>query len=104
MFPVFRLPGNREGATNHAIKTIPANFVGQKRTKTANRPQSTPQKGETGCVLGAGGGSSDWRRMKLGEKESYRGCGSFLLSAGQAEHLAVQPGTKCGAKPRDPIV
>ena len=31
-----------------------------------------------------------------------RGCGNFLLSAGQAEHLAVQPGTKCGAKPRTP--
>ena len=31
-----------------------------------------------------------------------RGWRVFLLSAGQAERLAVQPGTKCGAKPRTP--
>ena len=31
-----------------------------------------PEKGETGCVLGAGEGSSGWRRMKLGEKGRYR--------------------------------
>lgn len=33
-----------------------------------------------------------------------RGCGVFLLSAGRAERLAVQPGTKYGAKPRAPLI
>ena len=27
-----------------------------------------PEKGETGCVLGAGGGGSGWERIKLGAK------------------------------------
>ena len=53
-------------------KNRAGNFVGQKRTKRAKRTRSTPKKGETGCVLGAGGGSSGWRRMKPGEKTQDR--------------------------------
>ena len=49
-------------------KNRPAYFAGQKRTKNGETHPEKPEKGETGCVLGAGGGSSGWRRMKLGEK------------------------------------
>ena len=56
----------------HSEQKPARKFCRQKRTKTEDSTRSTPKKGETGCVLGAGGGSSGWRRMKLGEKESYK--------------------------------
>ena len=45
------------------------------RPKTSKKREThpiQPEKGEIGCVVGAGEGSSGWRRMKLGEKGRYR--------------------------------
>ena len=47
-------------------------FCGSKEEKNSETHPEKPEKGETGCVLGAGAGGSGWRRMKLGEKGRYR--------------------------------
>ena len=39
----------------HSEQKPSRKFCRQKRTKTEDRTRSTPKKGETGCVLGAGG-------------------------------------------------
>ncbi len=68
-------------------KNRPANFAGQKRTENSKTPPEKPEKGETGCVLGAGGGSSGWRRMRAdgkGRSEQGRG-GRLLLSLAKME-------------------
>ena len=43
-------------------------FCGSKEGKNSETHPKSSEKGETGCVLGAGEGSSGWRRMKPGEK------------------------------------
>ena len=58
----------------------------QKWEKRENAPGKA-EKGETGCVLGAGGGSSGWRRMRAdgkGRSEQGRG-GRLLLSLAKME-------------------
>ena len=63
------------------------NFAGQKRTENSKTHPIQPEKGETGCVLGAGGGSSGWRRMRAdgkGRSEQGRG-GRLLLSLAKME-------------------
>ena len=47
-------------------------FCGSKEDKNGETHPVWAEKGETGCVLGAGGGSSGWGRVKPGEKESYK--------------------------------
>ena len=47
-------------------------FCRSKEGKNSETHPEKPEKGETGCVPGAGEGSSGWRRMKLGEKGCYR--------------------------------
>ena len=56
-------------------KNRPANFAGQKRTENSKTHPEKPEKGETGCVLGAGGGSSGWRRMRADGKGRLRAIG-----------------------------
>ena len=92
---------------------------------SVNRPTPGSQRPAEPVATGFFGGSN--RAEKCGSvKEPWRqavgrGCrlfsvqshsarcqdrryGDFLLSAGQAERLAVQPGTKCGAKPRASLI
>ena len=52
-------------------------FCRSKEGKNSETHPEKPEKGETGCVLGAGESSSGWRRMKLGEK---------IRSPNQSEH------------------
>ena len=49
-----------------------AKFCTSKRAEKEKTHPEKSEKGKTGCVLGAGEGSSGWRRMKLGEKGRYR--------------------------------
>ncbi len=62
-------------------------FCTRKTAKNAKTHPIQPEKGETGCVLGAGGGSSGWRRMRAdgkGRSEQGRG-GRLLLSLAKME-------------------
>ena len=43
-------------------------FCRSKEGKNSETHPIQPEKGETGCVLGAGGGGSGWERIKLGAK------------------------------------
>ena len=43
-------------------------FCRSKEVKKSETHSIQPEKGETGCVLGAGEGSSGWWRMRPGEK------------------------------------
>ena len=43
-------------------------FCTRKTAKNEKTHPEKPEKGETGCVLGAGGGGSGWERIKLGAK------------------------------------
>ena len=43
-------------------------FCTRKTAKKRKTHPIQPEKGETGCVLGAGGGGSGWERIKLGAK------------------------------------
>ena len=43
-------------------------FCRSKEGKNSETHPEKPEKGETGCVPGAGEGGSGWRRMKPGEK------------------------------------
>ena len=43
-------------------------FCRSKEGKNSETHPKSSEKGETGCVLGAGEGSSGWKRMKPGEK------------------------------------
>ena len=52
-------------------------FCRSKEDKNGETHPVWAEKGETGCVLGAGESSSGWRRMKLGEK---------IRSPNQSEH------------------
>ena len=56
----------------HSEQKQVSKFCTSKREKNTKTHPEKPEKGETGCVLGAGGGSSGWRRMKPGEKGRYR--------------------------------
>ena len=47
-------------------------FCRSKEDKNSETHPEKPEKGETGCVLGAGEGSSGWRRMRPGEKSQDR--------------------------------
>ena len=47
-------------------------FCGHKTPEKRKTHPEKPEKGETGCVLGAGEGCSGWRRMKPGEKTQDR--------------------------------
>ena len=47
-------------------------FCGSKEDKNGETHPEMPEKGETGCVLGAGGDGGGWRRMKPGEKTRKR--------------------------------
>ena len=47
-------------------------FCRSKEDKNSETHPEKPEKGETGCVLGAGGGSSGWWQVKPGEKGHYR--------------------------------
>ena len=58
-----------------------------KRGQNSETHPIQPEKGETGCVLGAGGGGSGWRRMRAdgkGRSEQGRG-GRLLLSLAKME-------------------
>ena len=62
-------------------------FCTRKTAKNAKTHPIQPEKGETGCVLGAGESSSGWRRMRADEKgrsEQGRG-GRLLLSLAKME-------------------
>ena len=62
-------------------------FCGRKTAKKRKTHPEKPEKGETGCVLGAGGGGSGWRRMRAdgkGRSEQGRG-GRLLLSLAKME-------------------
>ena len=62
-------------------------FCRSKEGKNSETHPIQPEKGETGCVLGAGGGSSGWRRMRAdgkGRSEQGRG-GRLLLSLAKME-------------------
>ena len=43
-------------------------FCGEKEGKNSETHLKSSEKGETGCVLGAGEGGSGWERMKTGGK------------------------------------
>ena len=43
-------------------------FCKSKEGKNSETHPEKPKKGETGCVLGAGGSASGWERMKTGGK------------------------------------
>ena len=47
-------------------------FCAHKTAKNAKTHPEKPEKGETGCVLGAGEGSCGWWQVKPGEKGHYR--------------------------------
>ena len=47
-------------------------FWGSKEDKNGETHPEKPEKGETGCVLGAGGDGGGWRRMKPGEKSQLK--------------------------------
>ena len=63
-------------------------FCRSKEDKNSETHPEKPEKGETGCVPGAGEGCSGWRRMKPGEKtrkarrKSRDGLVSAAASAG----------------------
>ena len=63
-------------------------FCRSKEGKNSETHPEKPEKGETGCVPGAGEGCSGWRRMKPGEKtrkarrKSRDGLVSAAASAG----------------------
>ena len=62
-------------------------FCAQKTAEKNKTHPKSSKKGETGCVLGAGGGSSGWRRMRAdgkGRSEQGRG-GRLLLSLAKME-------------------
>ena len=62
-------------------------FCRSKEDKNGETHPKSSEKGETGCVLGAGGGSSGWRRMRAdgkGRSEQGRG-GRLLLSLAKME-------------------
>ena len=62
-------------------------FCRSKEDKNGETHPKSSKKGETGCVLGAGGGSSGWRRMRAdgkGRSEQGRG-GRLLLSLAKME-------------------
>ena len=66
-------------------------FCTRKTAKNAKTHPGKPEKGETGCVLGAGGGSSGWRRMRAdGKGRSEQGGGGRLLLS-----LAKMEGRTC---------
>ena len=52
----------------HSEQKQSQKFCGSKEGKNSETHPKSSEKGETGCVLGAGEGSSGWRRMKPGEK------------------------------------
>ena len=52
----------------HSEQKQSQKFCGSKEGKNSETHPKSSEKGETGCVLGAGEGSSGWKRMKLGEK------------------------------------
>ena len=52
----------------HSEQKQSQKFCGSKEDKNGETHPIWAEKGETGCVLGAGESSSGWRRMKLGEK------------------------------------
>ena len=56
----------------HSEQKPARKFCGSKKGKNSETHPEKPEKGETGCVLGAGGGSSGWGGMKPGEKGRYR--------------------------------
>ena len=64
-------------------KNWPENFAGQRRTKTEDRTRSTPKKGKTGCVLGAGEDGNGWGRVRTDGKspEARRKSWDELVSA-----------------------
>ena len=62
-------------------------FCAQKTAEKNKTHPKSSKKGETGCVSGAGGGSSGWRRMRAdgkGRSEQGRG-GRLLLSLAKME-------------------
>ncbi len=62
-------------------------FCGSKEDKNSETHPIQPEKGETGCVSGAGEGGSGWRRMRAdgkGRSEQGRG-GRLLLSLAKME-------------------
>ena len=56
-----------ERCTAGCTKTSPKILRPKNSEKKKTHPIQ-PEKGETGCVLGAGGGSSGWEQMKTGGK------------------------------------
>ena len=52
----------------HSEQKQSRKFCRSKEDKNGETHPVWAEKGETGCVLGAGEGSSGWRRMKPGEK------------------------------------
>ena len=68
-------------------------FCAQKTAEKNKTHPKSSKKGETGCVLGAGGGSSGWRRMRAdGKGRSEQGRGGRLLLS-----LAKMEGRTCPA-------
>ena len=45
------------------------NFAGQKREKTGKTHPDWAKKGETGCVLGAGGDGNGWKQVRTDRKD-----------------------------------
>ena len=56
----------------HSEQKPAQKFCGSKKGKNSETHPEKPEKGETGCVLGAGEGSSGWGGMKPGEKTQDR--------------------------------
>ena len=66
-------------------------FCAQKTAEKNKTHPKSSKKGETGCVSGAGGGSSGWRRMRAdGKGRSEQGGGGRLLLS-----LAKMEGRTC---------
>ena len=59
-------------AYRHSEQKRSRKFCRSKEDKNSETHPEKPEKGETGCVLGAGGRCSGWRRMKPGEKTQDR--------------------------------
>ena len=71
----------------HSEQKQSRKFCRSKEDKNSETHPIWAEKGETGCVLGAGGGSSGWRRMRAdgkGRSEQGRG-GRLLLSLAKME-------------------
>ena len=56
----------------HSEQKPARKFCRSKEDKNGGTHPEIAEKGETGCVLGAGEDGNGWRRVKPGEKGRYR--------------------------------